>query len=89
MTPEQTSRMRDFAAQQRFAVFFDLHNLGPAGRSSFFALPKEELTAISAGRQSRFIAIARDEFKGAILFSPITSFDGPDYSRFWQRIGKN
>lgn len=81
--------VRDFTAQQRFAVFFDLHNPGTGGRSSFFALPKEELTALSAELQSRFIEIARDEFKGAIPFSPITSFDGPDYSRFWQRISKN
>lgn len=81
--------VRDFAAQQRFAIFLDLHNPGTGGRSSFFALPKEHLTAISAERQTRFIAIARAEFKGAIPFNPITTFDGPGYSRFWQRIGKN
>ncbi len=81
--------VRDLVAEKRFAVFFDLHNPGTGGRSSFFALPKEHLSALAAERQTRFIEIARDEFQGPIPFSPITRFDGPDYSRFWQQIGKN
>lgn len=81
--------VREYTAQQRFAAFFDLHNPGTSDRSFFFALPNEDLPAAAVARQSRFISIAREEFRGAIPFNPITKFDGPGYSRFWQRISKN
>lgn len=81
--------VREWAAEQRFAIFIDLHNPGTSDRSFFFALPSVNLSAKASARQSRFIMIARDEFKGAIPFNPITKFDGPAYSRFWQRISKN
>jgi hypothetical protein len=82
--------LRRWTAENRLAVFLDLHNPGPNDKQPFFFVSPDDLLS-DAGRRNldRFVTIGRGEITGPLGLADKTRASGPAYDPLWKQISKN
>ena len=81
------SRVREFIAQKRMAVFLDLHNPGPGDKQAFFyALPADLLPPEKVAARDSFIARAVTNISKVYPMQPKPKEDGPKYHPLWRQM---
>jgi hypothetical protein len=80
-------RLRGFAAENRLAVFLDLHNPGPNDRRPFFFVgPPELLDEKALANRERFLSLTEREFSGPLALDPKPRVTGQSYHPLWRQM---
>lgn len=77
-------------AEDRFALFVDLHNPSAGDREPYFyTAPHQILSEVGKRRLDTFLEAARTEMTAPLAFRGKTIESGASYDKNWQAISKN
>jgi hypothetical protein len=80
-------RLLALAAEERLAVFLDLHNPAPQDRQPFFFVgPPELLSEEGRANRERFLRLAATRLAGPPALDPIPRVTGQGYHPLWRQI---
>jgi hypothetical protein len=80
-------RLLALAAEERLAVFLDLHNPGPGDRRPFFFVgPAEQLSDGARAARDRFVALAARRLDAPLALDPVPRVTGSTYHPLWRQI---
>ena len=83
-------RIQKLESEQRFDLFVDLHNPGPATQNPFYYIsPRSSLSPLGRRNLDAFLSASREELTGPLEFRGQVIESGPRYDQNWQRISKN
>ncbi len=81
------ARIKKWAAENRMAVFVDLHNPGPNDKKAYFYVaPDEAIEDSQRPPRSRFLDTIEAAWHAPIPFDRNTRSTGPDYHPLWRQI---
>ena len=85
------ARLRQATAEERMALFVDLHNPGANSKFPFFYVsPESELSGPGKVRFDAFHAAAKEEITGPLRFIGQMTVSGPKYDpKNWRKISMN
>lgn len=79
-----------WAAEERLALFLDLHNPAPTDlRPFFFVCPEDTLTDTGRRNLDRWLTICRLEMNGPLAVSDQPRVSGAAYDPLWKQMSKN
>lgn len=80
-------RLLAFAAEERLALFLDLHNPGANDRKPFFFVgPPELLSDEGRANRARFLGLAAARIDGPLALDPKPRVTGQSYHPLWRQI---
>src|SRR5262245_35409333 len=83
-------RLLQLAAEQRLALFVDLHNPGPGDKQPFFYFcPEDTLDERCRKNLDRFFTFCRGEMTGPLELSGRPRVSGASYDPLWKQMSKN